>query len=73
MKINKASYLDDDSVIWGVLVERFLRKPVFYAADPRCGWDHQVITKAEEGKIDIWHGFARVGKFRVRGGTEGMK
>lgn len=73
MKISKATYMDDGLVIWGVLVERFLRKPVFYASDPRCGWNRQVITKAEEGKIDIWYGRSRVGKFRVHGGTKGMK
>ena len=32
MKVNKATYTDDDVTIPGVLVKRFLRKPVFYAA-----------------------------------------
>ena len=70
MKISKASYVDDGVTISGVLVKRFLRKPVFYAADPSCGWDSQVITKAEQGKVVVWHGRARAGKFSVRGGKK---
>lgn len=53
MKACKASYDDDGVLISGILVKRFFRKPVFYAVDPNCGWDSQVINKSEECKIII--------------------
>lgn len=71
MKICKASYMDDGVAIPGVLVKRFLRKPVFYAADPSCGWNSQVITKAEQGKIVEWIGRPGTGKSRYFCNTEG--
>lgn len=55
MKISQAIYIDDGAVIPGVLVKRFLRKPVFYTDDPSCGWDSQVITKAEKSKVVIYN------------------
>ena len=70
MKIRKASYMDDDITIPGVLVERFLHKPVFYAASPNCGWDRQVITKSEKSKVIVWNGKSRAGKFYVHGGKK---
>ena len=54
MKVCKASYVDDGVLISGIFVKRFFRKPVFYAVDPYCGWDSQVINnKSEECKIII--------------------
>ncbi|MBQ8245812.1 MAG: hypothetical protein IJZ42_01650 [Lachnospiraceae bacterium] len=71
MKICKASYMDDGVTIPGVLVERFLRKPVFYAADPSCGWNSQVITKTEQSKVVKWIGKPGVGTSRVFCNTDG--
>ena len=70
MKICKASYMDDGVTIPGVLVKRFLRRPVFYAADPSCGWDSQVIYKSKENKVVVWRGRVHVGKFSIHGGVE---
>lgn len=62
--------MDDGITIHGIPVKRFLRKPVFYAADPSCGWDHQVVTKSEESKVIVWCGKAHTGKFSIRGGKK---
>lgn len=71
MKVSKASYMDDGVTVPGILVKRFLRKPVFYAADPSCGWNSQAITKAEQGKVVNWIGEPRPGKSRCFCNTEG--
>ena len=69
MKVIKASYIDDGAIIRGVLVKRFAWKPVFYASDVTCGWDSQVITKAEEPNLIIWPVGAHESKVLVLGGT----
>ncbi len=68
MKINKASYLDDGITVSGVLVKRFLHKPVFYPSDPSCGWHSQVITEENWNKIVVWVGEPRIGKVSCHGG-----
>ena len=70
MKIFKATYMDDGIYVPGVLIERPLHKPVFYAADSNCGWDAQVITKAEESNVMVWGGRKRARKVVFRVGTE---
>ena len=70
MRITKASYIDDGVVINGVLIKRFLRKPIFCASDVTCGWDRQVITKAEEQNLIIWPCRAHEGKVCVFGGAK---
>ena len=70
MRVNKASYLDDGINIPGVLIERFLRKPIFYSSDLRCGWDSQKITKKENDKVVVWIGTSHAGKFYVHGGKK---
>lgn len=62
MKIIRASYVDDGTLIPGVLTERRFRRPVFYSADAGCGWDSQVIYKEYEGKVIIWAGTPQPGK-----------
>lgn len=53
MKIQKATYDDDSVKVPGVLVERFLRKPIFYAVDNQCGWNLQIIEKTDWHKVEI--------------------
>ena len=72
MKVNKATYTDDGVTIPGVLIKRFLCKPVFYAADPRCGWDSQIITKAEQSKVIVLLGGCGSGKVRCFCNTRGV-
>ena len=69
MKIIQASYKDDGVIVPGILVKRFLRKPVFYAADPNCGWHSQVITKQNKGVIML--GGCGSGKSRRFCNTQG--
>lgn len=51
MKVTRMCYNDDGVLIPGVLVERALRKPVFFSIEPRCGWSRQSITKAEKDNL----------------------
>lgn len=51
MKITQASYMDDDVIVPGILVKRFLRKPIFYACNLSCGWNSQVIDKDEQRNV----------------------
>ena len=53
MKITRASYIDDGVAVPGILVKRLFRRPVFYSADSRCGWDSQKITKEEEKNLVV--------------------
>lgn len=62
MKAKRASYIDDDILIPGVLIERLFRRPVFYSADARCGWESQVIYKEDQGKVIVWAGTPQPGK-----------
>lgn len=43
MKKTNMFYLDSGVYIPGVLIERKLRRPVFVASDPNCGWHKQKI------------------------------
>lgn len=70
MKVSKATYMDDGVTIPGILIKRFLRKPVFYAADPDCGWASQVITKTEKSKVIILLGGCGSGKARRSGAAQ---
>ena len=67
MKVSKARYMDDNVSIQGVLIKRFLRKPVFYVSDPCCVWSHQVITKAKQDNVVIMLGECGSGKARRSG------
>jgi len=62
MKVKRASYKDDDILIPGVLIERLFRRPVFYSADARCGWQSQEIYKQHKDKVVVWEGTPQVGK-----------
>lgn len=70
MKVSKASYLDDAVSVSGVLIERFLRRPVFYAFDESCGWKSQVITKAQKDKVVLLVGEPHTGKVCCDDGKE---
>ena len=60
MKVSKAgyiaTYMDDGLPVSGVLVRRFLRRPVFYASDPNCGWNSQTIYKGDEIDVIVYDG-----------------
>ena len=45
MKVTKVYYNDDSILVEGHLIERFMRKPIFYPFDPRCGFTSQKISK----------------------------
>ena len=64
MKVFKANYLDDSVSVSGVLIKRFLRRPVFYAFDEGCGWHYQVITKQNKAAVVIMLGGCGSGKAR---------
>lgn len=44
MKVTKVYYNDDSILVEGHLIERFMRKPIFYPFDPRCGFTSQRIS-----------------------------
>lgn len=48
MKVSKAYYNDDGILVEGHLIERFMRKPIFYPFDPRCGFTCQRISKRDK-------------------------
>ena len=54
--------MDDDVLIPGVLIERLFRRPVFYSADARCGWESQEIYKEHKDKVVVWEGTPQAGK-----------
>lgn len=56
MKVKRAGYMDDGVVIPGVIIKRLFRKPVFFSADGRCGWDSQVIYKDNEKNVVEFYG-----------------
>ena len=43
MKVKRAYLNDDGANIPGLLIKRFLRKPVFYPFNESCGFTSQVI------------------------------
>lgn len=47
MKVTKVYYDDDSILVEGHMIERFMRKPIFYPFDPRCGFTCQKISKRE--------------------------
>lgn len=51
MKTTRAYYNDKGVMVPGILMERFLRKPIFYAVDPTCGWESHVISKFEQRNL----------------------
>lgn len=56
MKVKRASYIDNGILIPGVLIERLFRRPVFYSADARCGWESQVIYKDNSKNVVLLYG-----------------
>ena len=59
MKVYKAGYiasfLPDGLPLPGVLVKRFLRRPVFYAADTNCSLAPIVIDKLSEPNVIVYY------------------
>lgn len=51
MKTTMMRYNDDGALVPGLLIERFLRKPVFVSIDPGCGWERQTITKSNYNNL----------------------
>ena len=45
MKTTIMYYNDDGTMVPGILIERFLHKPVFVSMKPECGWIRQTISK----------------------------
>lgn len=43
MKVTKVYHNDDSILVEGHLIERFMRKPIFYPFDPRCGFTSQRV------------------------------
>ena len=44
MKVTKVYYNDDSVLVEGYLIERFMRRPIFFPFDPRCGFTSQRIS-----------------------------
>lgn len=51
MKITRMCYNDDGALIPGILIQCAFRKPVFYAVEPSCGWNSQIITNDEKKNL----------------------
>ncbi|MBQ8248066.1 MAG: hypothetical protein IJZ42_13140 [Lachnospiraceae bacterium] len=51
MKTTRAYYNDNGVMVPGILMEGFFRKPIFYAVDPSCSWESQVISKFEQRNV----------------------
>ena len=48
MTVHQVYYLDDGKKISGVLICRFLRRPVFYPSRPvTCGFHRQVVSRKD--------------------------
>lgn len=62
MKVKRAGYMDDGVVVPGVIIKRLFRRPVFFSADGRCGWDSQVIYKDNEKNVIEFSGGCGSGK-----------
>lgn len=62
MKVTKVYYNDDSILVEGHLIERFMRRPIFYPFDPRCGFTCQCISDRSqlvEHKQDSYRKFYR--------------
>lgn len=62
MKVTKAYYNNDSVLVEGYLIERFMRRPIFYPFDPRCGFTCQCISDRSqlvEHKQDSYRKFYR--------------
>ena len=62
MKVTKVYYNDDSVLVEGYLIERFMRRPIFYPFDPRCGFTSQrVVDRSQlvEHKQDSYRKFYR--------------
>ena len=70
MRVSKALYLDDGVSVSGVLVKRFLHRPVFFSLESNCGWHSQIITKSQKDRIVLLVGEPRIGKVRCYSGKE---
>ena len=60
MKVTKVYYNDDSVLVEGYLIERFMRRPIFYPFDPRCGFTCQRIwdrSRLVEHKQDSYRKF----------------
>ena len=44
MKVTKVYYNDDSVLVEGYLIERFMRRPIFFPFDPRCGFTSQRVS-----------------------------
>lgn len=62
MKVTKVYYNNDSVLVEGYLIERFMRRPIFYPFDPRCGFTCQCISDRSqlvEHKQDSYRKFYR--------------
>ena len=62
MKVTKVYYNDDSVLVEGYLIERFMRRPIFFPFDPRCGFTSQRISDRSqlvEHKQDSYRKFYR--------------
>lgn len=62
MKVTKVYYNDDSVLVEGYLIERFMRRPIFFPFDPRCGFTSQRISDRSqlvEYKQDSYRKFYR--------------
>ena len=60
MKVTKVYYNDDSVLVEGYLIERFMRRPIFYPFDPRCGFTSQRVSdrsRLVEHKHDSYRKF----------------
>ena len=62
MKVTKVYYNDDSVLVEGYLIERFMRRPIFFPFDPRCGFTSQRVSDRSqlvEHKQDSYRKFYR--------------
>ena len=60
MKVTKVYYNDDSVLVEGYLIEHFMRRPIFYPFDPRCGFTSQRVSdrsRLVEHKHDSYRKF----------------
>ena len=53
MKTTAMYYNDDGCYVPGVLICRFLHKPLFVSTDHACGWTRQTINKKNKQNLYI--------------------
>ena len=51
MKVFKATYIFGNEPVEGVLIKRFLRKPIFCCSDKFTKWHYRTITKADKQRF----------------------